>query len=80
MIIYKYNGSYRKLLCGLYRSFVKSALSWTSTMSFGRRSALQRMQSVKLHGVLHTPADIQVRHLAADGLPQAVSLTASDQQ
>ena len=64
---YNYNGSYRKLLCGLYRSFVKSALSWTSTMSFGRRSALQRMQSVKLHGVLHTSADIQVRHLAAYG-------------
>ncbi len=49
-------------------------------MSFGRRSALQRMQSVKLHGVLHTTADIQVRHLAAYGLPHAVSLTVLDQE
>jgi len=49
-------------------------------MSFGRRSALQRMQSVKLHGVLHTSADIQVRHPAAYGLPQAVSTIGLDQQ
>ncbi len=49
-------------------------------MSFGRCSALQRLQTVKLHGVLHTPADIQVRHLAAYDLPQTVSIAALDQE
>ncbi|KAL0034091.1 hypothetical protein WJX79_008239 [Trebouxia sp. C0005] len=59
--MFRLNGRGRsfKAMPSFIRSFVKSALSWKSTMSFGRRSALQRMQSVKLHGVLHTPADIQ---------------------
>jgi len=45
------------------RSFVRRAVSWTSTLSSGKRAPLRR--SVRLHGVLHTALDIQVRHLSA---------------
>lgn len=47
----------------LTRSFVKRALSWTSTFSYTGGSMLRRSgqhRPVKLHGVLHTPSDIQV--------------------
>ena len=45
----------------MHRSFVKRAMSWTSTMSLSRHSsALLTMRSVKLHGQLHTASDIQV--------------------
>ena len=33
-------------------------MSWTASVSYGKKAALHR--SVRLHGVLHTPVDIQV--------------------
>ncbi|KAL0033997.1 hypothetical protein WJX79_001974 [Trebouxia sp. C0005] len=41
----------------ILKSFVRRAVSWTTTLSSGRRAPLRR--SVRLHGVLHTAVDIQ---------------------
>ena len=45
----------------LLRSFVRRAVGWTSSSSYGKRASLHR--SVKLHGVVHSSKDIQVRHM-----------------
>ena len=43
---------------GACRSFVRKAISWTTSSLHGWRTGLQR--SVKIHGVVHTPSDIKV--------------------
>ncbi|DBA75406.1 TPA: hypothetical protein ACH3X1_010669 [Trebouxia sp. C0004] len=56
---FRLNGRGRRFraLATSVRSFVRRAVSWTSTLSSGKRAPLRR--SVRLHGVLHTAMDIQ---------------------
>ena len=52
----------------LLRSFLRRALSWSSTLYLSKQILIRETWSVKLHGVVHADTDVQVRRLPLCGV------------